>query len=170
MLDIKHKDVTNQLSDDFVVVGDETSKQLTKLKTDVQHRILLSIRNFYTTVVSYLLDNFPLSNVFLQDLGCLNPLRRDSPTGIVAIRRVAYQLKGVLSSTLTNLEDEWRIYQLDAGEVPKRIDEYAAATVKPQSLKEPESEDSDDNVGPEPRSAESKSLTAGIADRRVGHF
>ena len=54
-----------------------------------QHRILLSIRNFYTTVVSYLLDKFPLSNGLLQDLGCLNPLCRDDPTGIVAIRRVA---------------------------------------------------------------------------------
>ena len=112
LLDIKHKDVTNQLSDDLVVVGDETRKQLIKLKTDVQHRILLSIRNFYTTVVSYLLDNFPLSNVFIQDLGCLNPLCRNSPTGIAAIRRVAYKMKGVLPSTLTNLEDEWRIYQL----------------------------------------------------------
>jgi hypothetical protein len=89
LIEIRHKDVTNQLSDDLVVVGDETRKHLSKLKTDDQHRILLSIRNFYTTVVSYLLDNFPLSNGLLQDLGCLNPLRRNDATGIVAIRRVA---------------------------------------------------------------------------------
>ena len=114
LIDIRHKDVTNQLSDDLVVVGDDTRKHLTKLKTGAQHRILLSIRNFYTTVVSYLLDKFPLSNGLLQDLGCFNPVRRDDPTGIIAICRVAEKLKGVLPSTIINLEDEWRVYQLDS--------------------------------------------------------
>ena len=120
-----------------------------------QHRILLSIRNFYTTVVSYLLGKFPLSYGLLQDLGCLNPLRRDDPTGIVAIRRVAEKLKCVLPSTLTNLEGEWRVYQLDSNEVPKLTEEYSAAMVKPQSLKETDHEDSDDDMGPESHSAES---------------
>ena len=115
-----------------------------------QHRILLSIRNFYTTVVSYLLYKFPLSNGLLQDLGCLNPLHRDNPTGIVAEK-----LKCVLPSTLTNLEDEWRVHQLDLDEVPKLIEEYSAAMVKPQSLKEPDHEESDDDMGPESHSAES---------------
>jgi len=129
LINIRHKVVTNQLSDDLIVVGYETRRHLNKLKTDAQHHILLSIRNFYTTVVSYLLDS--LSNGLLQDLGCLNPLRRDDPAGIVAIRRVAEKLNCVLPSTLTNLEDEWRIYQLDSHEVPKRIEEYSAAMVKP---------------------------------------
>jgi len=85
----------------------------------------------------------------------MNPLCRDDPTGIVAIRRVAEKLKCVLPSTLTNLEDEWRVYQLDSDEVPKLIEEYSAAMVKPQSLKEPDREDSDDDMGPESHSAES---------------
>jgi len=50
-----------QLSDDLVVIGDKTRKQLTKLKADAQHRILLSIQNISITLVSYFLDNFPLS-------------------------------------------------------------------------------------------------------------
>ena len=33
--------------------------------------------------------------------------------------------------------------------MPKRIEEYAAAELKPQSLKEPDREDSDDDMGPE---------------------
>ena len=102
-----------------------------------------------------MLDKFPLSNRLLQDLGCLKPLCRDDPTGIVAIRRVAEKLKCVLPSTLTNLEDEWRVYQLDSDEVPKLIEEYSAAMVKPQSLKELDREDSDDDMGPESHSAES---------------
>jgi len=51
--------------------------------------------------------------------------------------------------------------------VPKRIEEYAAAMVKRQSLKET---DSDDDMGPESHSAESRSINAGIDDRRVDHF
>jgi len=54
--------------------------------------------------------------------------------------------------------------------VPKRIEEYSAAMVKPQSLKEPDREDSDDDMGPESHSAESRSISAGINDRRVDHF
>ena len=55
--------------------------------------------------------------------------------------------------------------------MPKRIEEYAAAKLKPQSLKEPpDREDSDDDMGPESHSAESRSITAGIDDRRVDHF
>jgi len=95
--------MANQLLDGLVVVEDETQKQLTKLTVDAEHRILLRNRNFYTTVVRYLLGNFPLSNGFLQDLDCLNPLRRDDPTVIIAIRRVAEKLKCALPSTLTNL-------------------------------------------------------------------
>ena len=167
LIDIRHMDVANQLSDDLVVIGDKTRTQLTKLKPDAQHRILISIRNFYTTVVKYLLDKFPLSNVLLQDLGCLNPLRRDDPTGIIAILRVAEKLKGALPSTLTNLEDEWRVYQLDAVEVLKLIEAYAAAMVKPHTITEPESEDSDDDMEPESRSAESRSMTVSVGDRRV---
>ena len=51
--------------------------------------------------------------------------------------------------------------------MPKQIEEYSAAMVKPQSLKEPDREDSDDDMGPESHSAESRSITAGIDDRRV---
>ena len=60
-----------------------------------------------------------------------------------------------LPSTLTNLEDEWRVHQLDSDEVPKLTEEYSAAMVKPQSLEEPDREDSDDDMGPESHSAES---------------
>ena len=116
---------------------------------------MLSIRNFCTTVVSYLLDKFPLSNGLLQNIGCLNPLCRDDPTGIVAIRRVAEKLKCVLPSTLTNLDDEWRVYQHDSDEVPTLIEEYSAAVVKPQSLEEPDREDSNDDMGPKSHSVES---------------
>ena len=42
--------------------------------------------------------------------------------------------------------------------------------VKPQSLKEPDHEDSDDDMGPKSHSAESRSVTAGTDDRRVDHF
>jgi len=129
--------MANLLSDDLVVVGNETRKQLTKLKVDAQHHyhVFLGIQNVCTTVVSYLLDNYPLSNGFLQDLGCLNPLCRDDPTSIVTIRRVVEKLKGALPSTLNNLEEEWRVYQLDSGELPKRIEENATAVVEQQSLK-----------------------------------
>ena len=61
----------------------------------------------------------------------------------------------MLPSTLTNLEDEWRVHQLDSDEVPKLIEEYSAAMVKPQSLKELDREDSDDDMRPESRGAES---------------
>jgi len=32
LIDIRHKDMANQLSDDLVAIGDKTRKQLTKLK------------------------------------------------------------------------------------------------------------------------------------------
>jgi hypothetical protein len=68
LIDVKHKDVKNHLSDDLVVIGNETRQMLKKLHVDVQHRILVTIRNFYQTVVSYLLDKFPLSNDFYKTL------------------------------------------------------------------------------------------------------
>ena len=108
-----------------------------------------------------------LSNGLLQDLGCSNPLCRDNPTDIVAIRRVAEKLKCVLPSTLTNLEDEWRVYQLGSDEVPKLIEEYSAAMVKPQSLKEPDRKDSDDDMGPESHSPES--YISAVAPIFFGH-
>ena len=37
-------------------------------------------------------------------------------------------------------------------------------------LNEPDREDSDDDMGPESQSAESRSINAGIDDRRVDHF
>jgi len=47
--------------------------------------------------------------------------------------------------------------------VPKRIEEYAAAMVKGQPLIKTDSEDSDDDImGPESRSAESRSINAGL--------
>ena len=97
----------------------------------------------------------------------MNPLRRDDPTGIVAIRRVAEKLKCVSPSTLTNLEDEWRVHQLGSDEVPKLIEEYSAAMVKTQSLKEPDREDSDDDMGPESHSAES--YISAVAPIIFGH-
>ena len=51
--------------------------------------------------------------------------------------------------------------------MPKLIEEYSAAMVKPQSLKEPDSEDSDDNMGPESDSAES--YISAVAPIFFGH-
>ena len=51
--------------------------------------------------------------------------------------------------------------------MPKLIEEYSAAVVKPQSLKEPDREDSDDDMGPESHSAES--YISAVAPVFFGH-
>ena len=98
----------------------------------------------------------------------MNPLRRDDPSDIVAIRRVVEKLKGRLSSTFNNLEDEWRMYQLDEGEVPNLIKVYAAAiTDKPQTYSaEVEGEDSDDDTS----CTAEPSIAGNVPEGRVDNF
>ena len=70
------KDINLQLQEDDLVIGTRTRKALKKLTHGRQERFILGVRSFYGTAASKLQDKLPLKNSFLQQLGCLNPLKK----------------------------------------------------------------------------------------------
>ena len=67
----------NQLPDSGISIGDATKKALAQLKPERPKSVLLGIRAFYSTSVTYLQSYLPLQNTLLKALGCLNPLKRE---------------------------------------------------------------------------------------------
>ena len=70
------EDVTLQLTDNELVIDDQTSKALAYLN-QAKQKLVLGIRVFYSATGSYLQLRLPPGNKLLRDLGCLNPLKRN---------------------------------------------------------------------------------------------
>ena len=112
---IKCKDVTSQLADKDVVIGDKTRKLLKTLSPDQQKNTMLGIRSFFSTTASFLLEKLPLSNQLLRELGCLNPVKRKKDSTVASIESIASKLQPNISTT--EVVDEWKLFQIDS-EIP----------------------------------------------------
>ena len=73
----------NQLPDSDISIRDATKKA--QLKPERRKSVLLGIRAFFSTSVTYLQSHPPLQNTLLKALGCLNPLKREKASGVKAI-------------------------------------------------------------------------------------
>ena len=82
---IECKDVSLQLSDKDVVIGDRARKGLDELPRDQQKIVMLGIRSFFTTTISYLQAKLPLDNQLLRQVGCLNPVKRTKSSTVSSI-------------------------------------------------------------------------------------
>ena len=123
---IKCKDVTWQLADKDVVIGDRTRKLLKTLLPDQQKNTMLGIRSFFSTTASFLQGKLPLSNQLLRELGCLNPAKRKKDSTVTSIESIASKLQPNISTA--EVIDEWKIFQIDT-EIPdydatERIDVF----------------------------------------------
>ena len=105
------KDVKLQLQEDDLVIGTRTRKALKKLTLGQQERFILGVRSFYGTAASKLQDKLPLKNSFLQQLGCLNPLKKSMESTVDSILSLAGRLQPKVSGS--QVVDEWKLYQFD---------------------------------------------------------
>ena len=108
---IKCKDVNCQLAKKDIVIGDKARKGLTELPHDQQKKVILGIRTFYSTAVSYLQEKLPLDNQLLRQLGCLNPMKRKKASTALSIESIASAVQPKVNTT--QLGDEWKVYQMD---------------------------------------------------------
>ena len=126
----------NQLPDSDISIGDATKKALAQLKPERRKSVLLGIRAFYSTSVTYLQSHLPLQNTLLKALGCLNPLKREKGSSVKAIATLAKQLQPQLD--VSNVQDEWHVYSVDQEveqlEKGQRVDHFWRAVFSLKSL------------------------------------
>ena len=108
---IECKDVSLQLADKDVVIGDRARKGLDELPRDQQKNVMLGIRSFFMTTISYLQAKLPLDNQLLRQLRCLNPVKRTKSSTVSSIESVACTLQPKVDQT--QVVDEWKVYQVD---------------------------------------------------------
>ena len=60
--------------------------------TQVKKQVDLILQSFYGTAASKLQDKLPLKNSFLQQLGCLNPLKKSMESTVDSILSLAGRL------------------------------------------------------------------------------
>ena len=111
LVTIDCKDVKLQLQEDDLVIGTRTRKALKKLTSDQQKHLILGVRSFYRTATSKLQDKLPLKNSFLQQLGCLKPLKKSMESTVDSILSLAGRFQPKLSGS--QVVDEWKLYQVD---------------------------------------------------------
>ena len=104
-------DIKLQLKDNDLVIGSGTKKALKELSPDQQKHILLGVQSFYGTAASKLQNKLPLESTFLQQLGCLNPLKKSKKSTVDSIESLAGRLQSQLSSS--EVVDEWKMFQVD---------------------------------------------------------
>lgn len=107
--DIKHTEISNQLSDIDIVIGESTRSLMKKLDHGERKRVFLGVRKFYGTAVQYLLSHFPFESDLLENLGCLQPAKRTDTSSIVAIEQIARELPMIESDKVTLVVDEWKM-------------------------------------------------------------
>ena len=100
-----------QLTDNELVIGDQTRKALTCLNPAKQRLSLLGIGAFFLATVSHLQLRLPLGNKFLRDLGCLNPLKRIQKATDASIQSLARKLQPQLD--VSSVLDAWKLLQAD---------------------------------------------------------
>lgn len=126
----------NQLPDSDIAIGEATKKALAQLKPERRKNVLLGIRTFYSTSVTYLQSHLPLQNILLKALGCLNPLKREKASSVKAIARLAKKLQPQLDVSI--VQDEWRVYSVDEDveklEKGQRVDHFWQAVFTCKSL------------------------------------
>ena len=86
------EDVKLQLTDNELVIGDQTRKALACLNPAKQRLGILGIRAFYVATVSHLQSRLPLGNKLLRDLGCLNPLKKHQKSTDSSIQKLQPRL------------------------------------------------------------------------------
>ena len=100
-----------QLTDNELVIGDQTRKALTCLNPAKQRLSLLSIGAFFVATVSHLPLRLPLGNKLLRDLGCLNSLKTNEKTTGTTIQNLARKLQPQLD--VSSVLDKWKLLQAD---------------------------------------------------------
>ena len=109
--DLASVDITKQLPDKEIVIGESTRQVLGQLTPDQQKGAMLGMRSFFKATTSYLQSKLPLDNDFLRQLGCLNPLKREKKSTLVSIQSITSALQPAIS--VSELVDEWKVYQVD---------------------------------------------------------
>ena len=66
-----------QLADKDVVIGDRARKGLDELPRDQQKNVMVGIRSFFMTTISYLQVKLPLDNQLLRQLGVFESSEKD---------------------------------------------------------------------------------------------
>ena len=112
---IQCRDLKAQLADRDIVIEDNTRKALGELSPGEQKNVVLGIRSFFSTAVSYLQEELSLSNQLLRQLGCMNPAKRKEEPTVLSIQQLATTLQPNLNDT--GIVDEWKAFQLD-GDLP----------------------------------------------------
>ena len=129
-------DISAQVKDKDIVMGDKTKEALGLLKPDKQKVAIIGMRSFYGATVSHLQTRLPLNNTLLQDLGCLNPSNRARKTTTVAIQNLARKLQPQLD--VPTVLDEWKVYQIDedvsALDATQRVAQYWNAVFQLKSF------------------------------------
>ena len=120
------EDVKLQLTDNELVIGDQTRKALACLNPAKQKLAILGIRAFYVATVSHLQSWLPLGNKLSRDLGCLNPLKRDWKSTDASIQNLSKKLQPQLD--VSSVLDEWKLLQADQEvselDTNQRVDHY----------------------------------------------
>ena len=110
------EDVKLQLTDNELVIGDQTRKALACLNPAKQK----------LATVSHLQSRLPLGNKLLRDLGCLNPLKRDRKSTDASIQNLSKKLQPQLD--VSSVLDEWKLLQADQEvselDTNQRVDHY----------------------------------------------
>lgn len=127
-------DVKNHVRAEDIVIGVATKTELKVLKSQVAAATQKDrIPSMHAFCDSYLLHNLPLGNELLKALSCLHPDNQRHKLGTKYIEIVAKALPGTGDAELTNVIDEWKIYEEETipeswfaskGSSPARIDTY----------------------------------------------
>ncbi|XP_022247604.1 uncharacterized protein LOC111086960 [Limulus polyphemus] len=95
------------MDDEHMIVGEPTRKAMQKVSSSGKHKMLLGMRAFYSSAITYLINHLPVSESILKYVGCLNPMK----TGTVhSIKRLAKKLPNVSETDIVEVLDEWNLY------------------------------------------------------------
>jgi hypothetical protein len=110
---IDFKNVVNQLSDTDIVLGETVRKALKTVPKERHHGLIMSMRQFYSTAVTYLATRLPLQNELLSNLTYLEPKQSLSLESTKAVEAIAKKLPNIADTDVGPIVDEWKLYQVE---------------------------------------------------------
>lgn len=97
-----------------MIIGGKTQSELQKLPASKQKEMLLGIKSFLKTVVSYLQTKLPLSNNVLKNISCLDPGMWNHATSELCFRQLLSTFAHMLcDGDDSRAMDEWKLLTLD---------------------------------------------------------
>ena len=111
LCDIECESTKLQLNDEEIQIGDEAIHSMMSLPKEEKKLVLLGIRAFYMSAITYLQKTLPLGNNLLRALGCLNPNKKAAKSNLASIQTLSRALQPKLDLSL--IVDEWKLYQAD---------------------------------------------------------